>query len=304
MNILITGGSGFIGFRLAKFHAEKGDNVIIFDSLYKSKNAIDDELKDLISLSNVEFYEVDLTREVEVSIQDPIDYVYHLAAINGTKLFYEIPYELCLTNLLITINFLKFLEKINFSKLIFSSTSEVYAGALEHGLMNIPTAEDVPVVFPQPTNVRFSYASSKFVSEYLCSKNVINVTNNKSLLPGFKVREISYGQTNNQTSNSPESTDINFNISEKKLQCEAIGFTPKTEKFADCVLKLVELDMKNQQSNNMITSQNKSQSNQFMSNALLNLGQQLLQPNSSINSPTTRNCTVRKFGNNSRVTCY
>lgn len=168
MNILITGGSGFIGFRLAKFHAEKGDNVIIFDSLYKSKNAIDDELKDLISLSNVEFYEVDLTREVEVSIQDPIDYVYHLAAINGTKLFYEIPYELCLTNLLITINFLKFLEKINFSKLIFSSTSEVYAGALEHGLMNIPTAEDVPVVFPQPTNVRFSYASSKFVSEYLC----------------------------------------------------------------------------------------------------------------------------------------
>ena len=143
-----------------------------------------------------------------------------------------------------------------------------------------------------------------FVSEYLCSKNVINVTNNKSLLPGFKVREISYGQTNNQTSNSPESTDINFNISEKKLQCEAIGFTPKTEKFADCVLKLVELDMKNQQSNNMITSQNKSQSNQFMSNALLNLGQQLLQPNSSINSPTIRNCTVRKFGNNSRVTCY
>ena len=175
MNILITGGSGFIGYRLAKFHSDKGDNVIILDSLYKSKNTIDDskntiddELRNLINLPNVTFHEVDLTKEVQLKIEQAIDYVYHLAAINGTKLFYEIPYEVCLTNLLITINFLKFLEKTNFKKLIFSSTSEVYAGALEYGLMDVPTAEDVPVIFSQPTNIRFSYASSKFVSEYLC----------------------------------------------------------------------------------------------------------------------------------------
>jgi nucleoside-diphosphate-sugar epimerase len=167
MNILITGGSGFIGYSLAQFHAGKGDNVIILDSLYKSKKTIDEDLRTLIDLPNVTFHEVDLTKPVQVEIDEELDYVYHLAAINGTKLFYEIPYEVCLTNLLITINFLKFLENIKFRKLVFSSTSEVYAGALEYGLMDVPTAEDVPVVFPQPTNLRFSYASSKFVSEYL-----------------------------------------------------------------------------------------------------------------------------------------
>lgn len=167
MNILITGGSGFIGYSLAQFHAGKGDNVIIFDSLYKSKKTIDEDLRTLIDLPNVTFYEVDLTKPVQFEIDEELDYVYHLAAINGTKLFYEIPYEVCLTNLLITINFLKFLENIKFRKLVFSSTSEVYAGALEYGLMDVPTAEEVPVVFPQPTNLRFSYASSKFVSEYL-----------------------------------------------------------------------------------------------------------------------------------------
>lgn len=168
MNILITGGTGFIGFALAKYHAVKGDNVVIFDSLYKSKKVVDSELRDLIALSNVTLHEVDLTKDVQVEIGYELDYIYHLAAINGTKLFYEIPYEVCLTNLLITINFLKFLESISFKKLVFSSTSEVYAGALDFDLMEVPTAEDVPIVFPQPTNIRFSYASSKFVSEYLC----------------------------------------------------------------------------------------------------------------------------------------
>ena len=99
--------------------------------------------------------------------------------------------------------------------------------------------------------------------------------------------------------------EILFNLLQKKQQCEAIGFTPKTEKFADCVLRLVELDIKNQQSNNMIASQNKSESDKFMSNALLNLGQQLMQPNSNIYNSNTRNCSVRKsFGNTSTVTCY
>tara|TARA_B100000989_G_scaffold298005_1_gene285684 strand:+ start:1190 stop:2245 length:1056 start_codon:yes stop_codon:yes gene_type:complete len=143
------------------------------------------------------------------------------------------------------------------------------------------------------------------VAEFLCSKTKLNRATNNSLTPGFKVTEVSDEQPNNQTASSSQQVDINFNISEKRQQCEAIGFTPNSEKFADCVLRLVELDMKNQQSNNMMTSQKKSQSDQFMSNALLNLGQQLMQPNSRVNNSRTRNCSVRKsFGNTSTVTCY
>ena len=143
--------------------------------------------------------------------------------------------------------------------------------------------------------IKLSYG----VSEFICSTNKIVKAPSYSFSPG---RKITQEWTNQNSSNSQ---DINFTISEKKQQCEAIGFTPKTEKFADCVLRLVELDMKNQQSNNMIASQNKSDSDKFMSNALLNLGQQLMQPNSNIYNSNTRNCSVRKsFGNTSTVTCY
>ena len=69
----------------------------------------------------------------------------------------------------------------------------------------------------------------------------------------------------NQTSNNSQAKDtnaktINFTIKDKKEQCEAIGFKPQTEKFADCVLRLVELDVKKQQSN-MALSNNNSTNN-------------------------------------------
>ena len=137
--------------------------------------------------------------------------------------------------------------------------------------------------------------------EYECS-NLQLTSSINSFNPGTNVI-LSNKVMNNQATNNTQG--INFTISEKKQQCEAIGFTPKTEKFADCVLRLVELDMKNQQSNNMIASQNKSDSDKFMSNALINLGQQLMKPNSNIYNSNTRNCSVRKsFGNTSTVTCY
>ena len=51
----------------------------------------------------------------------------------------------------------------------------------------------------------------------------------------------------NQRAEAIASGDITFTINDKKEQCEAIGFTPQTDKFADCVLRLVELDVKSQQ---------------------------------------------------------
>ena len=43
---------------------------------------------------------------------------------------------------------------------------------------------------------------------------------------------------------SISSTNISPNIRQKKEQCKVIGFKPETEKFADCVLRLLELDIK------------------------------------------------------------
>ena len=108
--------------------------------------------------------------------------------------------------------------------------------------------------------------------------------------------------------------EIIFTINDKKEQCEAIGFTPQTDKFADCVLRLVELDVKSQQQkqielaisqgNQQVANELKAQRNQQSGEYLMNLSQQLLTPTAPASLPTTRNCSVRGTGVYKRVTCW
>ena len=117
--------------------------------------------------------------------------------------------------------------------------------------------------------------------------------------------------------NAFSNENIEFDINDKKQQCEIIGFKPETEKFADCVLRLVELDVEKQTQNKIMIAQTsgdlelanqlKRQNNLQASEALINLGQQLMNPkkyNSNIYMPQTRNCRVSGYGNFARVTCY
>lgn len=167
--IVITGGAGFIGFHLARYHAELGDKVILLDNFFKSEGKRDDELDALLSNDNVQIFQVDLKKPIpDIEVSGSIDIVYHLAAINGTRLFYEIPYEVCRDNLLLTLNLLNWLENYETGRILYSSSSEVYAGADKFDLLKIPTDEYAPVIFPQPTDVRFSYGTSKFMGEFLC----------------------------------------------------------------------------------------------------------------------------------------
>ena len=171
MRVLITGGAGFIGYHLASSHATRGDAVILLDNLFKTEGVADLDFQELLAHPSVRFLQHDLTRPLPESsvVPDALDVVYHLAAINGTQLFYEKPYHVARTNLLLTLQLLEWLEQHRIGRLIYSSTSEVYAGAEAHQLLPIPTDERVPVVFPQPTDRRFSYGTSKFMGEFLCA---------------------------------------------------------------------------------------------------------------------------------------
>jgi len=113
-----------------------------------------------------------------------------------------------------------------------------------------------------------------------------------------------------------EQDSIMFTIKDKREQCEAIGFKPETEKFADCVLRLVELDVKQQTQNQITTAQNngndalakqlKRQNNLQSSQALIDLGQQLMNPkryNSNIYMPQTQRCTMQGFGTFATMRC-
>ena len=99
------------------------------------------------------------------------------------------------------------------------------------------------------------------------------------------------------SASSSQSAGISFTIKDKKEDCKAIGFKPNTEKFADCVLKLVELDVKRKvndpsmtsqsQANQQIANELKRQNNLRQSQFLMNLSQQLLTPSSPASNMTT-----------------
>jgi nucleoside-diphosphate-sugar epimerase len=95
------------------------------------------------------------------------DQIYHLAAINGTRFFYELPYENLRVNSLTVILLLDWVETCSKKpKLLFTSTCETYGGALEaFGKLQIPTAEKTPRVVSDIHNPRWSYAASKILGE-------------------------------------------------------------------------------------------------------------------------------------------
>ena len=171
MRILITGGAGFIGYHLACRHVALGDSVILLDNFFKTDGVADPDFQGLLAHPSVRFLQHDLTNPIpELSdVPDALDVVYQLAAINGTQLFYDRPYHVARANLVLTLHLLEWLEPRRVGRLIYSSTSEVYAGAEAYQLLSIPTDERVPVVFPQPTDRRFSYGTSKFMGEFLCA---------------------------------------------------------------------------------------------------------------------------------------
>ena len=85
-----------------------------------------------------------------------------MAAINGTKYFYEIPEKVLQVNLKGTLNLMDWISSTDSKRIFFSSSSEVY------GFPTLfPTPEHSVLSIPDPTNPRFSYSSSKITGEII-----------------------------------------------------------------------------------------------------------------------------------------
>lgn len=101
-----------------------------------------------------------------------IDKIFHYAAINGTKYFYDIPYEVFDKNTKITENVLFLAKMFKVKKFVFSSSSEIYGFNPP-----TPTSEKNDIVLNIEAK-RDSYASSKVHNEFLiklyCEKQGIN----------------------------------------------------------------------------------------------------------------------------------
>ncbi len=169
-NILVTGGAGFIGYHLALHFSKNANNeVTIIDNF--TRNKPDKDFQSLISMQNVKFINADMTgKDFYHQLGERYDNIYHLAAINGTKYFYEKPYEVLRVNILSLINLLEWVNESNCGKFVFTSSSEAYAGTINK-FSNfqdyIPTKEDIPLSIDDVHNARFSYGGSKITGELL-----------------------------------------------------------------------------------------------------------------------------------------
>lgn len=168
MKILITGGAGFVGYHLAKhlLVAQSQAHITLVDNFVRGRE--DDDFKELRTNSRVSLLSLDLTDPASYhALGDGYAHVYHLAALNGTKLFYEQPHEVLRINTLSLVFMLEwFRAKNRDGKFCFTSSNEAYAGGLSaFGTLPIPTPERVPLVIDDPYNPRWSYASTKLVGE-------------------------------------------------------------------------------------------------------------------------------------------
>ena len=168
-NILVTGGAGFIGYHLVKRLVDGNNNITIIDNF--TRNRIDDEFDSLTKIENVKLLNEDLTtKSFYTKLDEKYDYIFHLAAINGTKYFYEKPYEVLRVNVLSLMNILEWINGDNCGKFLYSSSSEAYSGTIiEYGNNHryIPTSENIPLCINDVFNERFSYGGSKLIGELL-----------------------------------------------------------------------------------------------------------------------------------------
>ena len=101
------------------------------------------------------------------------DVVIHMAATNGTRLFYETPTEVAFNNTLPTFNLIERYKNTN-TKFVFTSTCEIFNGAVDNELYPVPTDENVPVMFDNITNARWSYSIPKALGENLIANCGLN----------------------------------------------------------------------------------------------------------------------------------
>jgi len=159
MKYLVTGGLGFIGSNLVRRLVGCGEEVTVFDNAFRGTIDRLGVLKSQIRIVEGDIRDYESVRK---SCQG-VDIVYHLAAINGTRYFYEIPDQVLEVNVKGVLNTLDAALENGVQKFIFSSSSEVY-----HQPLRIPTPEDEPIKIPDLCNPRFSYAGSKILGELLC----------------------------------------------------------------------------------------------------------------------------------------
>lgn len=171
MNVLITGGAGFIGSHIVEFHLKKNDEVCVVDNLstgsekniapFQNNPKFHFEKDDLLTWQN-------LPKRILWA-----DRIYHFAARVGMYHLLADPVETMTTNILDCERLLRVIHETKAqARLILASTSEIYGPSNK-----LQLSENDMLLFKTASHSKWPYATSKFTAEifslaYAHSKDV------------------------------------------------------------------------------------------------------------------------------------
>lgn len=156
---LITGGAGFIGSHLAQYLLDQSYSVCVLDDLSTGSVA------NLVEIEGEEDLSVVNGNVADRSIVDDLvrdsDVIFHLAASVGVRRIVDKPVESIAINIDGTEVILESAARWK-KRVIIASTSEVYGKSTK-----VPFSEDDDLLLGPTKNIRWGYAASKAIDEYL-----------------------------------------------------------------------------------------------------------------------------------------
>ena len=160
MNVLITGGAGFIGSHLSDTLIARGDHVYVIDDM--TTGSIDN-IAHLRSHPRFHLVVESIMNEAVMNeLVNRVDHIYHLAAVVGVQLVVDSPVRTLETNLKGSEVVFHLAHRFK-KKVLLASTSEVYGRHKE----NKPLKETDERIYGPTTVGRWSYAGAKAIDEFL-----------------------------------------------------------------------------------------------------------------------------------------
>lgn len=152
--IVITGGGGYLGSKLAERLVSSNATIYLFDVKF---NAISTALSE--KNHNVQLINVNITQKVNIkkaSLKTNPDYIFHFAALLNRDRDFSVYPALYNVNVKGTLNLLESLRNISYKGFYFSSSSEIY------GIKNPSPFHEEQI--PEPAS---PYSLSKVMAEQL-----------------------------------------------------------------------------------------------------------------------------------------
>lgn len=158
-NILVTGGTGFIGSHTVVELLQQGHNVVIVDNLSNSSPSVLDKIKQITGETPA-FYECDITDHhglSKVFTAHEINTVIHFAGLKAVAESVAEPLRYYHNNVVGSTTLLQVMEQHKVHRLIFSSSATVYGGD-----------NPMPLTESSPTGPVNPYGMTKLSVENIC----------------------------------------------------------------------------------------------------------------------------------------